>query len=301
MSGAIQQAVFALGHPSLGTFWTHYQASITNDFEGIAYGVGLFVAIADSGSVNQAVSTSPDGITWTTRNSASAQWTGVAWNGTAFVSPGIFTTLGLRSLDGITWATVTLNSDGGEWGAICATATHRFVAVSQADFGFGLVLVSDDNGLSWTPKASPGSQYNGVWAGGGKVVAVGQDGSIVYSTDDGDTWTLVGSPPTGAWNSPTYGNGRWVIIGVDNSTAWSLDGIVWTQGPTLAGDLATIAFGNGLFVTPGTTNGKAYVSIDGITWRAYSCPNFDWRAICYGAGKFVAAAASGTGAVMVSE
>ena len=51
------------------TTWTSRAPAADNQWTYVAYGNGLFVAVADSGTGNR-VMTSPDGITWTSRTSA---------------------------------------------------------------------------------------------------------------------------------------------------------------------------------------------------------------------------------------
>jgi hypothetical protein len=52
-----------------GVDWTIRDSAADNDWLGVAYGNGLFVAVATSGSGNR-VMTSPDGVNWTIRDSA---------------------------------------------------------------------------------------------------------------------------------------------------------------------------------------------------------------------------------------
>ena len=53
--------------------------------------------------------TSPDGITWTSRTSASdSSWVGIAWNGTVFVAIG--SDAMMTSPDGITWTSRSLST-----------------------------------------------------------------------------------------------------------------------------------------------------------------------------------------------
>jgi hypothetical protein len=69
-----------------GITWTSRTSAADNDWYGVTYGNGVFVAVSDSGTGNR-VMTSPDGITWTSRTSAADNsWHSVAYGGGLFVA-----------------------------------------------------------------------------------------------------------------------------------------------------------------------------------------------------------------------
>lgn len=68
------------------SFWASQTAASDNDWRSVAYGNGLFVAVAESGTGNR-VMTSPDGITWTSRTAAADNdWYSVVYGNGQFVS-----------------------------------------------------------------------------------------------------------------------------------------------------------------------------------------------------------------------
>ena len=68
------------------TTWTSRTSAADNNWRGVTYGNGLFVAVAINGSGNR-VMTSPDGITWTIRTSAANNnWSGVTYGNGLFVA-----------------------------------------------------------------------------------------------------------------------------------------------------------------------------------------------------------------------
>jgi hypothetical protein len=98
--------------------------------------------------------------------------------------------------------------------------------------------------------------------GGGVIVAVGNSGEVVSSSDGGASWTRRTSGKTTNLVSIAYGNGRYVAVGNSGVVLTSLDGVSW-QAPS-SGTTATIywvAFGNGMFVRSGGD-----VSADGVAW-----------------------------------
>src|SRR5262245_26914350 len=54
-----------------------------------------------------------------------------------------------------------------------------------------------------------------------------------------------------------YGNGRWVIVGDDGSILSSTDGVEWTAefNPSAPTRLDDVAFGNGIFMAVGRSGG----------------------------------------------
>ena len=72
-----------------GITWTSRTSAADNDWYGVTYGNGLFVAVSLSGTGNR-VMTSPDGITWTSRTSAADNnWYCVAYGNNLFVAVSI--------------------------------------------------------------------------------------------------------------------------------------------------------------------------------------------------------------------
>ncbi len=90
-----------------GIAWTARAAAEANNWNGIAYGNGLFVSVADIGT--NRVMTSPDGVTWTARSAAQANsWSKIAYGGGLFVTVSIDgTNRVMTSPDGITWTART--------------------------------------------------------------------------------------------------------------------------------------------------------------------------------------------------
>jgi len=69
-----------------GITWTIRTSAADNNWYGVTYGNGLFVAVADTGVGNR-VMTSPDGITWTIRTSAADNnWYSVTYGNGLFVA-----------------------------------------------------------------------------------------------------------------------------------------------------------------------------------------------------------------------
>ena len=166
-----------------------------------------------------------------------------------------------------------------------------------------------DNPFGW-------KTIHDVVYGDGKFVAVGDNGSIAYSTD-GRKWTVKEQ-----FNpiDIAYGDAKFVGIGNNGKIAYSTDGIKWTivnDSIFIVDDSRknyyekidknmSISYGDGKFVAIG--NNKIAYSTDGIKWTvinyfifgvqgykngiAYGY-EFNIGDIAYGDGKFVAVADNG--------
>ena len=111
---------------SKGTLWTSRTSATDNNWRGVTYGNGLFVAVSDSG-VGDRVMTSPDGINWTSRTpAADSTWRGVGYGNGLFVALGLSGTI-MTSPDGITWTSRT-SPTTNNWEPI-AYGNGTFVAV----------------------------------------------------------------------------------------------------------------------------------------------------------------------------
>ena len=132
--------------------------------------------------------------------------------------------------------------DGRTWARRTSGTTNWLVAVT---FGNGRYLAVGDNGtiltstnaIVWTPVSSTGTtaRLNNVLFAQNKFVAVGEGGAIVVSTD-GTTWNPVTSNAGTAWlRGLAYGPGNWIATGQSGTITTSLDGITWTKRGGSAG------------------------------------------------------------------
>jgi hypothetical protein len=277
-----------------------------NQHWGIAYGNGLFVAVAITGNGDR-VMTSPDGITWTSRTSAADnQWYGITYGNGLFVAVAFSGTNNriMTSPDGITWTTQTspanINWSGVTYG------NGIFVAVANTSISTGdtrMAMTSPD-GVTWTLRTTAvANAWYSVAFGNGLFVAVSNNGTgnRVMTSPDGINWTIRSSAADNLWYSVTYGNGRFVAVagsGSGNRVMTSTNGINWTTSNTPVDSVwYSVTFGNGYFVAVANSGAghRIMFSADGITWTSRAAAEANgWQAVTYGDGKFVAVATSGT-------
>lgn len=198
-----------------GANWTNTASSVS--FLGnIGAGNGLFVA-APWGSASNAVTTSSNGTTWTSRTlTASRTWQGNPhWAGSLSTPRWIVTGpdgSANISTDGVTWTAATI------------------VAGTNSDSFF-------------------------TGSGGGIAIALRNGSATYYTSTDLTSWTARTFPVTVSGNPYiTYGNGNFVVSGMSTTAYYtSTDGINWTtrttpvNGTTQAGSPAPILFTNGVF------------------------------------------------------
>jgi hypothetical protein len=281
-----------------GITWTKAPSQAAGLFAkniiGIVYGNGIFVAAGYNDDKNEGyVSDNPnesiivystDGSTWT-RASTPKRFK----NCNIVFGNGRFVTIGsydyqetgtqqwtisyyqVESSDGITWSErKPLFAGSPEVMKAMAEAWSRvryvffdggkFIALAET----GQYLYSTDNGKSW--KA------------GEEII------------------TINGRPITGV----VSGNGKMIGVGPNNAIGWSTDGIIWTDADRIGeglrgGDLNAVAYGFGMFVAAGS-RGNIIYSRSGYTWTKVPSSTFGSTSIhyaAYGGGRFIAIGSNG--------
>ena len=298
---------------SKGTNWTSSRI-IPNgiQWKSIAYGNGLFVALAINGSTSTDVMTSPDGINWTSRVSPAANgWDSITYGNGLFVAVAVSANSVsneiMTSPDGINW-TSRVSPGANSWTSV-TYGNGLFVAVPGVGSYANQVMVSPD-GINWVLHGTPASNsFNSVTYGNGLFVAVADNGSTstdVMTSPDGISWTSRTASAANQWHSITYGNGLFVAGAANgaNPIMTSPDGITWTARSFPSGALVSswysIVYGNGLFVAVAGASSSLLTegiitSPDGINWtaRISPAPN-QWYGVAYGNGTFVAVSPNGS-------
>ncbi len=286
-----------------GASWTHADSGSRPSFNGTACGLGLFVGVGDAG----AISTSPDGVLWTSRHSGTTNdLFGVTAGDTALVAVGGS-------------GTILVSPDGTTWSAVSSGITNDINGVA---FGNGLYVAVGADGPALTSRdAFHWVQHDddyvltadllGITYGHGLFVAVGGEfedplfgvtaAGPIFTSPDGADWQYAygtGLPLYGV----AYGNGLFVAVGARAWTdpygstwtgagTWtSPDAVSWTDQSSGPGGSA-ITFGDGLFVSVGTSENVATASSpDGVHWTQRNTGSaLNLKGIAYGDGTFVAA------------
>lgn len=135
------------------------------------------------------------------------------------------------------------------------------------------------------------SHLNGVSYGSGYFVAVGDEGSVLRSSD-GISWQYIPTTITNAIRAVSHGNGTFIALArgtqsaTSTDTIYSHDGLTWKRSnQSFTNELTKPCFGNGAFVAISAPTGVA-VSTDATSWR-YKQLGYV-RSLTFGAGQFVA-------------
>jgi hypothetical protein len=224
-------------------------------YRAIVWTGSKFVAVGDAG----AGATSADGITWSavTVVSASHSWTGLAWNGSTLLALGRNTTFQHGT---------SLSPDGTSWGSFNASADLIGKTVTWTGSRWTTGFRHSTNGISWITTTGPSSGVSGVAVGGGVVVAT--DLNKVYrSTNDAQTWTLVGQVSTNAFRGALWAGSVFLLVAADEAYSSADGGLTWTSGGIPAGSYYALAASGGAVFSAGE---KVITSVPGADEFTYA-------------------------------
>ena len=188
--------------------WTQYSSPTAYDLYAIyGYAGGLFVAAGQNGTV--LTSATGASSSWTVRNSNTTNTLrSVVYGNGLYVAVGDAGTL-LTSSDAVTW---TVN----------ASVPSQISSANLEGVTYGYVYSAVTG--AWTPT----------------FVAVGANGVVLTSTDNGTTWVL-GTLPSAQLNAVAFGaraiatDGQFVIVDNVANVFTSPDGVTWTNQNLAAG------------------------------------------------------------------
>lgn len=176
-----------------------------------------------------------------------------------------------------------------EWRSI-AFGNGRYVAVAEGSSN--TVGAYSDDGINWTQTTMPSGNWYGICYGAGKFVSISYNSNSLAYSIDGINWTSITLTNSDNWNSITYGNGAFVIVG-KNYYAYSTDGITWVEDNLpLSNVTAYTQAGDNISVTI-LQNNTAFAYSEDIT-QGFSAGFLssdlkqNWYNLCYGGGTFLA-------------
>jgi uncharacterized delta-60 repeat protein len=247
---------------------------------------------------NEAVLWSDDGVIWNVG-------TGVTLNPDSdvialrFVN-GKFYLLGelgeiFTSTDAHTWTPLNSGVVAQMQDIAYNPVNQTFVIAGQSPH---TILSSTDSGATWTNRltgAGLTQTLNAVTTGNGKLVAVGNAGTIVASTD-GLVWTAPSSGVSNNFTDVAYGSGTFVAVGISGRIMTAADTNLgtWTnQVSNTTQNLRRVIFANGQFLAV-TDSGTTITSPTGVTWTVRSTgTGLAFFGVTAGAGVHVAVGNNG--------
>ena len=288
-----------------GSNWTNL--SLTG-MSAVAYGANVYVMVG-SGYYN-AVLTSPDGITWTSRavpqpGGQNISFNSVEYGNGTFVAIASSLNYFITSTDGINWTLRNLPANANA--TSIAYNKGRFVGIKSGSNSFvtsveTLASITDvPNSADIASIALAVAPVQSVNGRTGAVTITGADALPTYTT-----WTQTTLQAGVSWAFAAYGNGTYVVFGGfyngvggnSNYIVTSPAGITWTlRGLPVSAPWIGLAYGNGVFVALSSNGGMAsqlLTSPDGVTWTQRSILSNAWSLLFYGNGLFVISANSGS-------
>jgi hypothetical protein len=277
-------AAACAAHP-LDSWYSRFTNAPVTSFYSVAYGDGHYVAVGGSG----AIARSTDGINWSVANPTTQTLNSIVYGKDTFVavgnggtiltssnaidwedrSPGTniylqrvtwgnarFVALGYTISPACNWSLVS--TDGLAW-------AHYYIAsnkpTGELAFGNGLFvyplslgtnLLSTDGTAWWSQPAGLTNSLYMIGSGGNLLVAF-DTRRLTFTSDDGTNWIFRGTNTLLRPEGMACGNGFWVAVSRGDNAQYSGDLIHWT--PVTNGQTRAFAacFGNGSFLTSGST------------------------------------------------
>lgn len=204
-----------------GRDWTYRPTPTTRNLHAVHYANGLFVASGRKG----ALITSPDGVAWTSRASGVPNYLErIHWADGLWVAVGELGDI-TTSTNGLNWTPLNTGTapltdhEGVTYGNGLWVAAGGYFEYG-GDYGPARsTLFTSTNGRDWTLNNSLrlGVRLRDVTFGGGRFLAVGNDGQMLLSTNGLEWATTWAYSPQGTENlrRVIYASGRFVAAGND--------------------------------------------------------------------------------------
>jgi photosystem II stability/assembly factor-like uncharacterized protein len=297
--------------PSLTSSW---RSVLAGNLIDVAYssGLGMYVAIGNTGAAGQTVWTSTDGQNWNSANTAGvgpAAPTAIAYCsglGMFVICQG--NTVVWTSTNGTDWTPSLVASDAVVSFVACSSTTIVLGGASDSDNSIQNIWYSTD-GVAWTKQAISGNPNSAItalhWAGslGAGAFYAGFANGNIQSSPDATVWTSWTSNIASQINQ--FASYASLIVAVGNAgvISTSPNGTTWTARTSqLTGhNLLGVAYLSGATV-PWVACGVNCIlsSADGTTWTVQADQFNGKGGIAYSTGDSAYVATGLTGFVATS-
>ncbi len=299
--------------------WHAPSSGTTDRLLTVTFAGGRFVAVGES----DFVFVSQDGITWTSHAHSAPGTTlnNVTWDKLSFYACGDNVTL-LSSSDAMTWKTEYTGTANHNLHHLLIEDTF-LVAFGDAIMlraevewsieslpenpddvilgGHALIAASDgqlyasDSGFVWVPMLNGPAGVRALGWNGRQILAVGDGGSISITNLGLDRWwTRHNSHIPTSFLDIVHAEGRWLILGDDDTFYGTRDGIKWTSQDSGFTGLNSLAYRHGRYVAVGDL-GLVITSVDGRSWAAVpSTTSEQLLDVASSADDFLACGSAGT-------
>ncbi len=155
----------------------------------------------------------------------------------------------------------------GYYTSVTGGIENRFVTAS----GYGDKTLYSSDGVTWTQGSITFGQWRLVY-GDNKFIAINSGYSNYGYSLDGISWTYYELPTSAQWAQPIYADGKFVTVSAENNVGiYSTDGLSWTTFSLPSGTYFSLEYGNGSFVVGGID--KILHSTNLINWMEVSLQN----------------------------
>ena len=181
---------------TLSKDWSAVAAAEQNSWYFVAYGNGVWIAVASSGT-NRVMRSTNNGVTWSAIAAAEQNlWYSVAYGNGVWIAVALAGTNIMRSTNnGVTWSAVAA-AEPNFWQSV---AYGNGVWIAVASTGTNRVMRSTNDGVTWSGiAAAEQNLWQSVAYGNGVWIAVATSGTnrIMRSIEFSQTYTVTGSGTT---------------------------------------------------------------------------------------------------------
>jgi len=255
------------------------------DFQGISFDGGLYFLVA-----NNNILVSGDAITWGDHFQSTITPILAVAGGKTNASLAVETNVAVGEINN----TYVQQTDGviGRWAKRSNTSNIAMqnVIFSQGEFiatGMQAVLFSSD-GIGWLERTpNTAVVFNSAVHDLGRIIIVGNNGTIEVSTTSGVSWLVQTSNTNNNLMDVVSNNvDSYIAVGTAGTVLSSNDGNTWvTRTSNTSSDLNAVTFGNGLYLAVGNT--AIITSNDGINWISRLVPSFPLNDVIFDGTKFI--------------
>ena len=281
--------------------WLDYPIDVAADWISVAFGNGIYVAIAFNSSLVAVAD--PVNLVWQVYDTGIVQnWTKIKWTGQYFLAVAEGSDLAIKTVDGVNWQEENLLASGF-WTDIVTDEQGKIIIIDSNSNGY---LYTDNFGISWNALSFPiVANWVAGASNGMQFVVISGIGNQALFSYDGINWNETTLPYEQRWSSVCFGENGYIAVcnDVTNQIAISVDGQTWKPNAVpIAAGFNSITYANQKYVIVAPDTNLALFSYDGALWQTSYLPEgVDWVAVAGSVNGFVACGNGDTTAALGSD
>lgn len=202
---------------------------------------GIYIAVGDLANIQ----TSLDGILWSKEvvpdSHTNTVLLGVGGTSNLLIAAGndghvLWSESELRDIaitNDVGMTNITVDTFGVVWNSQPNFTTSNLQGV---DAGNGIFMLSGEggkiftspNGTNWTERTTPTTAFlSSIAIGNETSIAVGENGTLLYSTTDGASWTAVATGTTNWLYRARWIDNQFIVVGENGRIMTSTNGTTW--------------------------------------------------------------------------